>query len=165
MILRTKLGWRFLFFGATAFGCYEWLKIISEQESYSLNDWIILLGLPFGIYLGFFLVQTLNVGLSDEGTRVTWKVGFGKFKLWEQNDYYLKWHEISSVYSIWPPWFPFHLIGVSGRQGGVIARVFYVGALMTKKKKALVYIAERVAKGVLDDETEALVCKYRKAAG
>jgi len=164
MILKTKLGWRFLFLGTTAFGCYEWFGVVSEQESYSINDWILLLGMPFIIYIGFFLVQTLNVWLSDEGIKVTWKIGFGKFKLWEQNNYYMTWDEISSVYSIWPQWFPFHLIGVSGSQSGMISRIFYVGALMTEKKKALPYIADRVAKGIIDEQVEALVRKYRKTS-
>ena len=140
------------------------IQIIQEfigNDSVEFHTWIALLFLPLVIYIFVFIIQTGRITFSDEGITLYWKIGFGPIKLWEQTKYHLKWPEVDRVYSFFPVWIPIHAIGVIGYQDSRKMRNFYLGALMTKKKESLVYIADHVKPGVIDQEVQKLIDKYR----
>jgi hypothetical protein len=62
----------------------------------------------------------------------------------------------------WGLWWPFHFIAVLGFQDGRKTRMFFIGALMTKKKESLVYIANHVDESVMEENVLQLAEKYRR---
>jgi hypothetical protein len=53
------------------------------------------------------------------------------------------------------------MIDISGKQGNKV-RMFFLGALMTQKKKSLVYLADHVRQGVIEENVKELIEKYRR---
>ena len=161
MEIRIKIFWMFVALLIIVVLTITFTEKIIEGKSFSLREWFLLIGYPLLFYMGIFMAPTMRITFSDEGISVYWKIGFGPIKLWEQTKYHLKWHEVDRVYSPYPVWIPIHAIGVIGYQNSRKMRNFYLGALMTKKKESLVYIADHVKPGVIDQEVQKLIDKYR----
>ena len=161
MEIRLKLFWRFLALLIIVILTITFTEKIIEGASFSLREWFLVIGYPLLFYMGVFMAPTMRIQLSKQGISVYWKVGLGSLKIWEQTDYHIGWTSLARVGSIFPIWLPFHFIGITGHQGTKM-RMFFLGALTTKKKKSLVYIADHAKPNVIEDDVQKLVNKYRQ---
>lgn len=160
MVVRTKIVVRIIAISIVVINMIYLVEKSINHSPFTLRDWLALLFFPFLFYIGVLMTLTMRIRFFNEGISVYWKVGFGPINLWEQTKYHLNWHEVDRVYSPYPVWIPIHAIGVIGYQDSRKMRNFYLGALMTKKKESLVYIAKHVRAGVIDKEVQKLIAKY-----
>ena len=165
MEIKFKLIWKLLMIAIAVNAPFSVIENIQSGAS-GIKDLIVIILYPLLFYGGVFLGPTLRIIFSDSGINVTWKVGIGPLKIWEQRNYRLRWEEVTAVYSVFPPRFPIHIIGVAGYQHDVEKdRNFFIGFATTKKKESLLYIAEHVPRQVITDEVWVLVEKYRRQRG
>lgn len=152
---------RILSLGAVIFGIVDFVEKLSAWNESSTRDWIALVIWPFFTFIFLFILPTLRVTLDEHGVFAYWKVGVGPLKLWELKNFHFRWQDILHVYSLNPRWFPLHMIGIIGFRGEK-RHMFFIGSLMTHKKKALLYLADHVGKGVIDQEVKNMIQRYRK---
>ena len=161
MIMRVKLLWPAAAVGLVLFGAINAVDDVLVTHILSLENLVEFLVISVCLILFLFILPSLRVIFSDRGVSVARKIAFGPIKVWEQNNYYLRWQDVAHVYSLFPVWLPFHMIGVMGNQGAK-RRMFYLGTFMTKKQESLLYLADQVDGSVLDDEVKKLVQGYRR---
>lgn len=159
MMIKLKLIWRLLFVSMIV-GAIYFLTKKAPQGLESWIEWVVIFCLPFAALIVIVLL-TLRIHFAKEGITIYWKIGVDPFKLWEQTNYHLSWDEISYVFSQFAIWIPFHLIGIVGHQGPV-PRSFFIGSLMTNKKKALVYIGDHAKSAIIGEDLRRLIEKYRQ---
>ena len=126
-----------------------------------LLSWIVILGIPLELVAVLFTMPTLRLYFSEKGLRRYWKIGIGKYTLWEDNRFSLQWNNVSKVYSAFPLWVPIRMIGIGGRTNRRYL-VFYVGFITTQKKESILYIATHVKKEVISNDVKKLVKKYNQ---
>ncbi len=124
-------------------------------------SWIIILGIPLELVAILFLMPTLRLYFSEKGLRRYWKIGIGKYILWEDNRFSLQWNNVSKVFSAFPLWVPLRMIGIGGRTNRRYL-VFYVGFVTTQTKESILYIATHVKKEVISNDVKKLVKKYNQ---
>lgn len=159
MKIKLKLIWRFPFASMIVGAIYFLIKKVPQGLD-SWIEWVVIFCLPFAALIVIVLL-TLRIHFAKDGITIYWKIGIGPVKLWEQMNYHLNWDQISYAFSQFAIWIPFHLIGVVGHQGH-IPRSFFIGSLMTHKKKALVYIGDHAKSAVIGEDLRRLIEKYRR---
>lgn len=140
----------YLFFGITLP-----IFLIDEFKTKGINNlhtWFLTLIALFLVPGFIFVFPTFRVILDSDGIKATWQLGYGKISLYNYRQL-IKWKEVGVVFSLYPIWLPFHIINVNG---------LWMGSFLTRKKAALLYIADHVPLNVLDEEVCQLIQKYRK---
>lgn len=160
MTLRVKLPWRILSI-AFVVGIIGMLVDKFSSDEFHMKDWILLVFWPLIALVFFFIIPSLHVIFSEKGISANWKVGFRAIVLLEQKNFHFRWQDVLHVYNLNPKWFPLHMIGIIGQRNGK-QHMFFIGSLMTHKKEALLYIADHVGRGIIDQEVRKMIEKYRR---
>ncbi len=164
MISKIKNSW--VIFGYLfGFGLIIMLSdiLFLSDKNLDFGDWFdVIFGIPF-IFLIFFSLPTKKIIYSEDMVSVYWKIAVGKWMIYESNHYSLEWKNINRIYSIIPLWSGFHHIIIYGYRNGHGSPLM-LGSQYTKKKEALIYIADHVRSEVIDDNIAKLIRKYRKRA-
>lgn len=160
MILRVKLVWRIVSV-ASVIGIVVMLVEKFSSGEFSTRDWITLIIWPFFSLMFLFIAPTSRITFGEQGISVYWKIGVGSFKLWELRDFSFRWDDVLHVYNLNPRWFPLQMIGIIALHGEK-QHMFFIGSLMTHKKEALLYIADHVGRGIIDQEVRKMIEKYRR---
>ncbi len=121
--------------------------------------WMIILAIPLELVFVLFLLPTFRLFFSEKGIKRYWKIGIGRYILWEENRYSLQWNNVTSVFSVLPLWLPIKMIGVGGRTNRRYL-VFFVGTYTTQKKDAIIYIVNHVKTEVISNDVKKIVKKY-----
>lgn len=135
-------------------------KFLTGSE-FNSRDQIVLLIWPFLVLLFLFISLTLRVSMTDVGISVYWKIAIGPLKFWELKNFHFRWQDVLHVYNLNPKWFPLQMIGIIVHHGEK-RHMLFIGSLMSHKKQSLLYIADHVGKGIIDQEVREMIEKYRK---
>ena len=161
MTIRIKLIWRIFSISFAICGAFMLLDYFTGDKIPSAYDWyVLIIGIPFIIGC-LFIIPSKKISYSDEKLSVYWKIGIGRFKIYESNHYQIYWRNVKNIGSIMPLWLPIKVIGIEATRNGRTT-LHITGYGYTHTKESLIYIADHVRPEVIDEDVQRLIEKYRK---
>lgn len=126
-------------------------------DYHSIIYLFMLITSPFFVTLFLFIGPTARIKFTDDKIDVYWKIGIGKFNIYEMKKYQIYYDNVTGIISIFPVWFPIHVLMISGNGNSLI-----LGTLFTKKKETFTILANQIRPEVIDSESKKILKKYKK---
>ncbi len=134
------------------------LYIFIKENYVPLGVILFLVFFSIGLFCMVILSFTTRVTLSTKGIFVSRSMGIGWLM---PKEYGFLWHEIKSVESFFFTFIPFKIFWIDGTWKGRHQQIL-LGNLWTKKREALVYIADHVHRDIFKKSAYRLAQKYKK---
>ena len=161
MVVKIKLVWKIIWFLISIILIISYSNAFISGYKLSMYEWyIFIVACPF-IICSVFILKTKRITFSDEKLSVYWKIGIGRFKIYESNHYQIYWRNVKNIGSILPLWLPIKVIGIAATRNGRTT-LHITGYGYTHTKESLIYIADHVKREAIDEDVQRLIKKYRK---
>jgi hypothetical protein len=128
-----------------------------KSDYYNIQYFFVLITAPFFMTLFIFIIPTVRITFFEDKINVYWKIGMGKFHIYEMKKYQIYYKNVNSVWSICPVWFPIPLLMISGDGNNLV-----LGGLLTKKKETFKFLADHINPKVMDSSSRRILEKYKK---
>ena len=157
MQVKTKIVWKII---SIILGISIPFMLYNKYVNSDYNNivyWFMLITSPFGMTLFLFIGPTARITFSEDKIDVYWKIGIGRFHIYEMKRYQIYFKDVTGVISIMPVWFPIHPLMISGNGNSLI-----LGTILTKTKQTFTILANRINPDVMDSESRRILKKYKK---
>ena len=127
-----------------------------NSEYYNLTYLFMVIVGPFIMVLFIFIAPTARITFSDDKIDVYWKIGVGKFHIYEMKKYQIYYNNITGVLSIFPVWFPIPVLMISGNGNSLV-----LGTIFTKKTETFTILANKIDPEIMDSESRRILKEYK----
>ena len=157
MQVKTKIAWQiFCVIAGISIPIILYDQYV-KSDYYNIQYFFVLITAPFFMTLFIFIIPTARITFFEDKIDVYWKIGIGRFHIYEMKKYQIYYRNITSIWSIFPVWFPIHLLMISGDGNNLV-----LGGLLTKKKETFKFLVDRINPKVMDSGSRRILEKYKK---